>query len=43
MQPRVSKTEIALFLSFLQHSEKYVEFGVGGTTVLAVDHVKNSR
>jgi hypothetical protein len=36
----MSRTEIALFESFLRHSDKYVEFGVGGTTVLAADNVK---
>lgn len=39
MQPRMSKAEIELFVSFVRHSHKYVEFGVGGTTCIASDYV----
>ena len=39
MQPRMSKPEIELFVSFVRHSHRYVEFGVGGTTCLASEYV----
>ena len=42
MLPRMSVEEAALFLSFVQNSRDYVEFGTGGSTVLASKHVKNS-
>ena len=40
--PRMSAEEAALFLSFVRNSRDYVEFGTGGSTVLASKHVKNS-
>jgi hypothetical protein len=42
MLPRMSEEEAALFLSFIRNSRDYVEFGTGGSTVLASKHVKNS-
>jgi hypothetical protein len=42
MLPRMSAEEAALFLSFIKNSRDYVEFGTGGSTVLASKHVKNS-
>jgi hypothetical protein len=42
MVPRMSEEEAALFLSFVRNSRNYVEFGTGGSTVLASKHVKNS-
>jgi hypothetical protein len=42
MLPRMSDEETALFLSFVKNSRDYVEFGTGGSTVLASKHVKNS-
>jgi hypothetical protein len=42
MVPRMSEEEAALFLSFIRNSHDYVEFGTGGSTVLASKHVKNS-
>jgi hypothetical protein len=38
----MSAEEAALFLSFVKNSRHYVEFGTGGSTVLASKHVKNS-
>jgi hypothetical protein len=38
----MSAEEAALFLSFVRNSRDYVEFGTGGSTVLASKHVKNS-
>jgi hypothetical protein len=38
----MSPEEAALFLSFVRNSHDYVEFGTGGSTVLASKHVKNS-
>jgi hypothetical protein len=35
----MSKPEIALLGAFLRHSRRYVEFGVGGTTILAAECV----
>jgi hypothetical protein len=35
----MSAAELALFQAFLRHSRRYVEFGVGGTTVLAAAQV----
>ncbi|GIQ73819.1 hypothetical protein BraRD5C2_22570 [Bradyrhizobium sp. RD5-C2] len=42
MLPRMSKEEADLFLSFVRNSRDYVEFGTGGSTVIASKHVKNS-
>lgn len=38
----MSQAEIALFLSFLYQSGNYLEFGSGGSTWLAAQHVKGS-
>jgi hypothetical protein len=38
----MSAEEAALFLSFIRNSRNYVEFGAGGSTVVASRHVKNS-
>ncbi len=38
----MSAAEAALFLSFVRNSRNYVEFGTGGSTVVASKHVKNS-
>jgi hypothetical protein len=35
MTPHMTDSEIQLFLSFLRNSQVYVEFGCGGSTVLA--------
>jgi len=40
--PRMSTEEAALFLAFVKNSRDYVEFGTGGSTVVASKHVKNS-
>ena len=42
MLPRMSAEETALFLSFVRNCHNYVEFGTGGSTVLASRHVKHS-
>jgi hypothetical protein len=42
MLPNMSGEEAALFLSFVRNSRDYVEFGTGGSTVVASKHVKNS-
>lgn len=42
MQPRMSANELALFTSFIKRSERYFEFGAGGSTVLAAAHAKTS-
>lgn len=42
MVPRMSAEEAALFLSFIRNSRNYVEFGTGGSTVVASRHVKTS-
>ncbi|BAR63487.1 hypothetical protein ACVIWV_010092 [Bradyrhizobium diazoefficiens] len=42
MLPRMSEEETALFLSFVRNSRDYVEFGTGGSTVLASKYVKRS-
>jgi hypothetical protein len=42
MRPRMSKSELALFFSFITHAETYVEFGCGGSTFLASHYVKKS-
>jgi hypothetical protein len=39
MHPRMSPNELALFLSFLKKSERYLEFGTGGSTFAASSHV----
>lgn len=41
MQPRMSSSELDLFLSFVKRSERYLEFGTGGSTVVASTHVKS--
>ncbi len=41
MWPAMAPNEIALLLSFLRKSEKYLEFGCGGSTFLASSHVKS--
>jgi hypothetical protein len=38
----MSEEETALFLSFVRNSRHYVEFGTGGSTVLASNHVRHS-
>ncbi|WP_040674709.1 MULTISPECIES: hypothetical protein [unclassified Nitrobacter] len=40
--PRMSAEEAALFLSFVRNSRIYVEFGTGGSTVVASQHVQSS-
>jgi hypothetical protein len=35
MLPRMSDPELILFRSFLRKSARYLEFGCGGSTVLA--------
>jgi hypothetical protein len=40
--PRMSSDEAALFLSFVRNSRIYVEFGTGGSTVVASRHVRSS-
>lgn len=42
MLPRMSAEEEALFLSFVKNSRDYVEFGTGGSTFVASNHVRNS-
>ncbi|MEY9170033.1 hypothetical protein ABIF29_002414 [Bradyrhizobium elkanii] len=42
MLPRMSREEAELFLSFVRNSRDYVEFGTGGSTVIASKHVTNS-
>lgn len=42
MLPRMSDEEAALFLSFVRNSRSYVEFGAGGSTVVASKHVQSS-
>lgn len=42
MQLRMSTEEAALFTSFVRNAENYVEFGTGGSTVLASKHVRGS-
>jgi len=42
MQPRMSDKETDLFLSFVRNSDHYLEFGVGGSTVVAAQHVGRS-
>jgi hypothetical protein len=38
----MSAEEAALFLSFVRNSRSYVEFGTGGSTVVASSHVQSS-
>lgn len=38
--PRMSAAELALFKAFLSKSARYLEFGAGGSTVLASSHAK---
>lgn len=40
--PRMSSDEAALFLSFVRNSRIYVEFGTGGSTVVASKYVQSS-
>ncbi len=40
MQPRMSPEEVSLFRSFVRKSERYLEFGCGGSTVIATADVK---
>ena len=40
MHPRMSDAELALFRCFLRPAETYVEFGTGGSTVLAAQQVR---
>ncbi len=40
MKPRMSEGETALFAAFLKCARRYVEFGCGGSTVLACELVK---
>jgi hypothetical protein len=42
MMPRMSNGELHLFASFLQQATSYVEFGAGGSTVLASRLVQGS-
>jgi|SRR5579872_3403537 len=41
MQPRMSANEAALFLSFLRKCDGFLEFGSGGSTVVASSNVKS--
>lgn len=41
MQPRMSNSELNLFLSFVKKSKRYLEFGSGGSTFVASSHVKS--
>jgi hypothetical protein len=40
MKPHMTSREETLFLSFVRNSDKYLEFGCGGSTVLASCYVK---
>ena len=40
MQPRMSQKEYDLFISYVEHSEIYTEFGTGGSTFVASNKVK---
>jgi hypothetical protein len=42
MLPHMKESESMLFLSFLRNSNKYLEFGCGGSTVLAASYVRHS-
>ena len=42
MQPRMSEKELRLFESFLKCSNRYLEFGSGGSTCLAASVVRTS-
>ncbi len=42
MTPRMSETELGLFLSFLRCADNYFEFGAGGSTCLASGLAKTS-
>ena len=42
MTPAMTAAEQLLLESVLQHSEHYLEFGCGGSTLLATRHVKSS-
>jgi hypothetical protein len=41
MLPHMTVNECMLFLSFLRNTDKYVEFGCGGSTVLAASYVNS--
>lgn len=41
MKPIMTEKEIELFTAFLRHSRGYIEFGCGGSTLLAVEYVKS--
>jgi hypothetical protein len=41
LHPRMSRSELNLFLSFVGKSERYLEFGAGGSTFVASSHVKD--
>lgn len=41
MRPVMSEKEFALFSSFIGKSERYLEFGCGGSTYVASSHVKS--
>jgi len=42
MKPRMSETELRLFECFLRCSDRYLEFGSGGSTCVAANLVKSS-
>lgn len=42
MNPRMSRTEIDLFVSFVRSAGRYFEFGMGGSTVIASKYRSNS-
>ncbi len=42
MQPRMSDSELRLFESFLNCSDRYLEFGSGGSTYFAAHRVKSA-
>jgi hypothetical protein len=40
LKPQMSEAEFAAFASFIRHSERYLEFGAGGSTYAAAQLVK---
>ena len=42
MKPVMKDSEFILFMSFLKHADSYVEFGTGGSTLLASQNVSGS-
>jgi hypothetical protein len=42
MNPRMSEKECDLFVSFLRNADSYLEFGAGGSTWIASNHVGKS-